>query len=99
MDDEQLFRPWFAGGSWDAWRSVLKGAFGLAMSQKEATHFHSLAQRSPPTSQCRELWCVCGRRAGKDSVASLIAAYTAAFFDPKGKLRRGERATVLCLAV
>jgi hypothetical protein len=99
MGDPQLFEPWFAGGSWDAWRSVLKGAFALPMSQKEATHFHALAQRNPPANPCRELWCVCGRRAGKDSVASLIAAYTAAFFDPKGRLRRGERATVLCLAV
>src|SRR5262249_53762261 len=33
------------------------------------------------------------------SMSSLIAAYTASFFDPRGKLRRGERASVLCLAV
>ena len=28
-----------------------------------------------------------------------MGTYTAAFFDPRGKLRRGERASVLCLAV
>src|SRR5262249_18447596 len=36
--------------------------------------------------------------AGKDSVASVIAAYMAASFKPNG-LRPGERAVVCCLAV
>jgi hypothetical protein len=44
------------------------------------------------------LWIIAGRRAGKDSVASLIAAHAAALFDQQRKLRPGERAAVLCLA-
>jgi hypothetical protein len=57
-----------------------------------------IAGREPPKKPVRECWFVCGRRAGKDSIASLIAGYTAAFFEPSGRLRRGERASVMCLA-
>jgi hypothetical protein len=53
----------------------------------------------PPKDRVRELWAICGRRAGKDSVASAIAAQAAAFFDGGKHLRPGERALVLCLAV
>jgi hypothetical protein len=99
MTDAELFEPWFAGPSWGAWQCVLKGAFALPMSEDERALFRTLANRDPPTKQVRELWVVAGRRSGKDSVASLIAAYVGAFFNPKGKLRRGERAAVMCLAV
>jgi hypothetical protein len=98
LADLELFQPWFAGPSWNAWATVLKGAFGLKMSKKERTLFRILADRDPPKKKARELWIIAGRRAGKDSIASLIAAYTASFFDPKGKLRPGERAVVMCLA-
>jgi hypothetical protein len=47
----------------------------------------------------KELWVVAGRRAGKDSVASLIIAYAAAIEQRHlGRLRPGERATVMCIA-
>jgi hypothetical protein len=39
-----------------------------------------------------------GRRAGKDSIASVVAAHAAALFDGQDKLRPGERALVACLA-
>jgi hypothetical protein len=98
LADPKLFQPWFVGTSWNAWATVLKGAFGLPMSKKERALFRSLADRNPPKKRVRELWIVAGRRAGKDSVASLIAAHTAAFFDPIGLLRPGERAVCMCLA-
>jgi len=42
---------------------------------------------------------VCRRpRRRQGSIASLIATHAAASFDPKGKLRPGERAVVMCLA-
>jgi hypothetical protein len=47
----------------------------------------------------RELWCVAGRRAGKDSIASAVACYDSGFVDYRPMLRPGERASVLCLAV
>src|SRR5260370_8322997 len=91
LADPRLFQPWFTGRSWDAWQTVLKGAFALPMSKKERALFRTLADRNPPKKKARELWIIAGRRAGKDSVASLIAAYTASFFDPKRQLRPGER--------
>jgi hypothetical protein len=98
MDDEALFAPWFRGPSWDGWRAVLKGAFALPMSEEELAFFRQVAERDPPQKRVRELWIVAGRRAGKDSVASLIAANAAAMFDQQHRLRPGERALVACLA-
>jgi hypothetical protein len=94
-----VLTPWFGGRSWDHWRTVLRAAFGLSMQRAERKFFHTVAgERKPPTKRVRELWIVAGRRAGKDSIASLIATHAAVMFDPKGKLRPGERAAVLCLA-
>ncbi len=98
IEDPKLFEPWFAGASWDAWKAVLRAIYTLSMSASDRDQFRALTDRDPPTRQPREVWIIAGRRAGKDSVASVIAAHAAAFFDPKGKLRGGERACVLCLA-
>jgi hypothetical protein len=99
IEDENLLGPWFAGPSWDAWKAVLKGAFAVPMSGAELATFRELAGgRDPPTKQVRELWIVAGRRAGKDSVASAIAAWAAAGTDYNAMLRPGETASVLCLA-
>jgi hypothetical protein len=46
----------------------------------------------------RELWVVVGRRGGKDSIASVITAHAASLFEGEALLRRGERASCLCLA-
>jgi hypothetical protein len=100
MNHPGLFRQWFEGGSWDGWRSILKAAFALPMSENERTFFRSVAEREPPRSRVLELWIIAGRRAGKDSIASLIATYAALFFRAGiDRLRPGERALVQCLAV
>ena len=96
MDD--LFEPWFRGPSWNGWRAILKAAFALPMTAEEKAFFRTVAERDPPRRRVRELWLVIGRRAGKDSIASLIAAHSAALFDGQDRLRRGERALVLALA-
>jgi hypothetical protein len=100
MASPKLFAPFFAGSSWDTWRAVLKATFAEKMSDQEIATFRSVAERDPPRQRVSEAVFVCGRGAGKDSVASLIAAHIAITFDPKaGKLRPGEVATILCLAV
>jgi hypothetical protein len=100
MDHPGLFAQWFSGSSWDGWRSVLRGAFALPMTEGDREFFRSVAEREPPRGRVRELWVIAGRRAGKDSVASLIATYAALFFHAGiDKLRPGERALVQCLAV
>jgi hypothetical protein len=100
MTDPNLFGRWFAGGTWGTWQAVLKAAYGLRMTDAEIATFKSVSgSRNPPTRRVKELWALCGRRAGKDSVASLICAHSAVFNDYKARLRPGERASVLCLAV
>jgi hypothetical protein len=99
MNSLRLFARWFPGPTWDNWRSVLKGAFALPMSDSERAFFRTVAERDPPTRPVREFWPIVGRGGGKDSVASLIIAHTAALFDQRGKLRPGERALCACLAV
>jgi hypothetical protein len=81
------------------WRSVLKAAYALPMSSAELGQFRSVADRDPPKRQVKQLWLIAGRRAGKDSIASAIAAYAAMSADSIAHLLRpGELASVLCLA-
>src|SRR5262249_20307035 len=87
MDDPNLFASWFPGASWNGWRCVLKDAYALPMMDAELTFFRTVADRAPPDRRVKELWVIAGRRAGKDSVASLIGAFTAALFDGGNVLR------------
>jgi hypothetical protein len=91
------FAPWFAGGeSWNGWRAVMRGAYGLPMTDAERDFFKLVTERDPPGKRVKEFWICAGRRSGKDSAASLITAHAAALFDP-APLRRGERALAMCL--
>jgi hypothetical protein len=98
MNDKALFEPWFPGATWDGWRAVLKAAFALPMTAAEVEFFRSVAERDPPTRKVKELWLICGRRAGKDSIASAICAHAAALFSEGDRLRPGERALAMLLA-
>src|SRR5271163_5254119 len=97
LDDRDLLAPHFAGESWSTWRAVLRAAEGLPLDDDQRTAFTRVAEREPPGKRVRELWAVVGRRGGKDSVASAIAAY--ASVDYRDVLRPGERASILCMAV
>ena len=99
LADDQLFGPWFVGDSWRPWRAVLKSACGHKLDDNELEIFHTVARRDPPPRRVRELWVVAGRRAGKDSVASAVAAHASGFVDYGPVLRPGELASILCLAV
>jgi hypothetical protein len=99
MNSPQLFGPHFAGASWNTWRACIKATFAEPMSDDELAAFRSVAEREPPKKRVSEAVIIAGRGAGKDSVASLIASCIAINFDPKGKLRPGEKAVVMCIAV
>ena len=99
LSDPSLFQPWFKGDTWNGWRTILKAAFALPMTDDERAFFRTVADREPPAKPVKELWIAAGRRAGKDSLASVIAAHTAALFNGAAFLRPGERAQVMCLAV
>src|ERR1700722_3093535 len=92
LNDPTLFAPWFPGDSWNGWRTILKAAFCLPMNEDETAFFKSVAgDRGLPAEMVRELWLIAGRRAGKDSIASAIAAFAAAMFNQQHRLRPGER--------
>jgi hypothetical protein len=94
-----LFGKWFGGPSWAGWRTILKAAQGQSLSESERAFFTSVSGgRTVPSQQVKELWVIAGRRSGKDSVSSGIAAHMAGSFQPNGLLRPGERATIACLA-
>ena len=69
------------------------------MDADEIKLFRAVAQCDPPKRRVRELWCVVGRRGGKNSLASAVACFAAGFVDYRPVLRPGEAASVLCLAV
>jgi hypothetical protein len=98
LNHEDLLGRDFAAPSWDAWKVVLKAAFADPLTAAELDQFRALADRDPPTRRVRELWLAIGRRAGKDSIASAIAGYLAVYGDFSQHLRRGEVASILCLA-
>jgi len=99
INNPQLFQPWFPGPTWDGWRAVLRAAYALPMTATEVEFFKSIAGgREPPTRRVKEIFAATARRSGKDSMASGIAAWAAAFFNQHHRLRPGERAVVMCLA-
>jgi hypothetical protein len=100
MASPKLLGPFFAGPSWDTWRTVIKAAFAEKMSTVEIELFRGIAERDPPTQPVSEMVAVVGRGGGKDSVATLIATSIAVNFDPRrANLRPGEKAVVMLLAV
>jgi len=94
----KLFAPFFAGSSWDTWKAVIKAMFGEPLNAADLALFRAVAERDPPVSPVREMAAIAGRGAGKDSVATVIAAVMAVNYDPR-RLRPGERAVVMLLAV
>jgi hypothetical protein len=86
------------GDTWRGWRIILKAAFGQPLAPEEVAFFSTVSGgRLPPTRRVKELWCIVGRRGGKDSTASVIAVEAARLVDTS-KLRPGERPIVACLA-
>ncbi len=89
----------FSAESWSTWKIVLKAALGEPLTAAERARFVEVAGREPPARRVHELWLALGRRAGKDSATSALITYLATYGDFAHHLRRGERATIACLAV
>jgi hypothetical protein len=86
------------GNSWRGWRIILKAAYCKPLDEEELEFFREVSGgRNPPTKRVRELWCLVGRRGGKDSTASVIATEAARLVDTS-RLRPGEEPLVACLA-
>src|SRR5580692_9285875 len=101
LDDLDLFGSLIFGESWSNWKIFLKALFALPMTEAElaiaaqATGRSDLAQRRKPF---RFATCICGRRAGKDRIASVIAVYLATLRDYSHVLSPGEKGIVMLLA-
>lgn len=98
MTDPALLGGEFGGETWAAWRSLLAGFYGLALSDEEQGHWSTLTQRGVPESASSELWLPVGRRGGKTRVAALLAVFEGAFRDYRSLLSSGETAVVMVLA-
>lgn len=98
MENPALFERWYSGASWSGWKTILRAAYNLNMSDQDREFLRTVADREPPTQRVKELWIASGRGSGKDSIASLCAAFAAATFNQGHLLRPGERALILCLA-
>jgi hypothetical protein len=100
MDDPNLFRQHFHNtASWKAWRAFLAALFGLPLGKEQFELFKQCTGRSG-TGGCgfNEAWLVCGRRAGKSFILSVIAVYLACFKDWRRYLGPGEVATIPIIA-
>src|SRR5258706_3045593 len=99
LSDPETLGTYFAAGSWRGWKIIAKAIYGEKLSMKETECFKSIAgDRDPPNRRVREVWLIVGRRGGKDSFASALAAYHSAAIDYQGILRPGEKVSVQCLA-
>tara|TARA_R110002049_G_scaffold308468_1_gene512601 strand:+ start:14755 stop:16137 length:1383 start_codon:yes stop_codon:yes gene_type:complete len=96
MSDPHLFGDQFASDTWDSWRTLLAGFYGLPVEDAET--YYTLTHRAPSNTPYNELWLVIGRRGGKTNAAAQIAVYEAVFNDHASKLSKGEMATVMLIA-
>jgi hypothetical protein len=99
ITDANLLGSSFEGPSWGRWRAVLKAAFALPLSRRDRELFAEVSgDRAPPRHRVKELVACVGRGGGKDSIASALAVYIATTGD-FSRLRKGERGTLMALAV
>jgi hypothetical protein len=99
IGNEWWWREWFKVGDWSAWRAFLAALFGLPMTEQQlATYRECTGRTAAPSTQAREAWAVCGRRAGKTRIMGTVAAWLACFVDWRPRLAPGERATVQIIA-
>src|SRR5215472_9820790 len=97
MENPRLFGPMFEGESWDHWKAILRGAYGLPMSTADQEFFRFVCGREPPGHRVRELDIISGRRSGKDAASALMVSTSALTYRPNGKVRPGERPLCLLL--
>ena len=106
MSDEQLFGKSFEpsllwGDTWRFWRVWLKALYGTPLTTTaEKSIYTRHTGRDPQDYQLepyREAFNICGRKAGKTKIDSLVITYSAVFGDHASSLKSG--ATVVCQAI
>lgn len=99
-NDPNLFRTVFNDlRSWKRWFAFLKVVFNLPMTVEDFKIARICTQREQmPRQQPRDVFLVCGRRAGKSFITALIAVFIAVFIDWTPLLSPGERGTIIIVA-
>jgi hypothetical protein len=99
LSDPHLLGHCLQGPSWLPWRTLLFAAMGEALTDEERVLFKQLTGRErEPLARVSELEVVAGRRAGKSTAMSALAAYVASCCDHTDALARGETGVVLAVA-
>ncbi len=99
MSDLALFGPFFNGKSWEPWKAMLAGLFGLPMAAEQAVTWGKHTGRTAvPASAFNEGWLICGRRSGKSRISAFVATYLATFVNWQPYLAAGEVGVVMLLA-
>jgi hypothetical protein len=100
IDSAELWRGWFKHPqTWAPWRSFLSVLFGLPLSATDLALYRQCTGRQlQPAGGFNEAWLVCGRRAGKSFILSVIACFLAVFRDWRAYLSPGERGTIKVIA-
>jgi hypothetical protein len=98
LDDPSLFRPFFKGSSWAAWRVFLAALFALPTDTPPEVFKAATWREKWPTAPFSEAAVIVGRRGGKSRVLALIAVYLACFRSYADHLAPGEYATIGVLA-
>ena len=82
MTDPDLLGDQFGGKSWNTWRVLLAGFYGLPMNEVELALFQRITAL-PEAVQVPllELWLAIGRRGGKSQIAALLAIFEGCFND------------------
>jgi Terminase large subunit, ATPase domain len=89
--------PDFTAESWQSWRSVLAVVDGTPERCADPDLVRRISGRETlPPGPFRELWGICGRRAGKSRITAAIAIHRACFVPYQ--LAPGEIGTFVCLA-
>jgi hypothetical protein len=92
-----LFAQLFPGRSWQAWKACVSAILGLPVTDAQARLIQRCTARATtPRQVAREVWIICGRRAGKSQIAALLAVYLACF--KTYRARPGELLTGMLLA-
>lgn len=75
-----LFGTLLPAATWRTWDTILRDWAGLPLTETQQAEANELCGRSGPrTGNARELWAICGRRAGKSIVAAVVAIWLACF--------------------
>jgi hypothetical protein len=98
--DNHLFAPWFKDrATWQSWFVLLAALYALPMTPDQRDVYRRCTGRTTlPTEPVKEVWLICGRRAGKSFILALYAVYSACFQDWGPHLAPGERATIMIIA-